>query len=96
MAASNCAPGLQIVAVHGRGHGDEMQIVAVIHHGIDAFRCAGLDVSLIGERGFLVGFHRGLVIAGADVNVRGHVHNVSRGRCKLRQAIRSRQSAFRR
>jgi len=48
------APGLQIIAVHGRSHGDEMQIVAVVHHRVDAFGCAGLDVSLIDERRFLV------------------------------------------
>src|SRR5881628_3714995 len=83
------APGLRIVAVHGRGHGDEMQIVAVVHHGIDAWGCSGLDVRLIGERCFLVGFQRGFVIAGADVDVRGHVYDVPRSRRKLRQAIRS-------
>jgi hypothetical protein len=49
------ATGLRVVAVHGGSHGDEMQIVAVVHQGIDAFGCTGLDVSLIDERRFLVG-----------------------------------------
>ena len=57
---------------------------------------AALDVGLIDERGFLIGFQGGFVIAGADVDVRGHVHDVSRGRRKLRQAIGAGQSAFRR
>ena len=90
------AARLEIVAVHGRSHGDEMQIVTVIHHGIEAFGGAAFDVRLIGKCGFLIGFQRGFVIAGADVDMRGHVHDMSRGRRKFCQTIGSRQRAFRR
>src|SRR5260370_6041797 len=39
--------GLGIVAVHRRTHGDEVQVVAVIHHGIDTLGSGCLDVSAI-------------------------------------------------
>ena len=73
-----------------------MQIVAVIHHRVDARSRAALDVRLIRKRRFLVRLQRGFIIARANVNVRWHVHDVSGGRRELRQAICSRQRALRR
>ena len=45
--------GFRIVAIHRRAHGDEMQVVAVIHHRVDALHSAGLDVSAVDRRGLL-------------------------------------------
>ena len=72
--------GLGIVAIRRRTHGDEVQVVAVIHHRIDPLRSRCLDVRAIDSRRLLVGFHGRLVISRADVNMRRHVHDVSRSR----------------
>ena len=71
-----------------------MQVVAVIHHRVDARGRAALDVRLIRKRGFLVGLQRRFVVARADVDVRGHVHDVSRGGRQLGQMIRAGERAL--
>ncbi len=73
-----------------------MQVVAVVHHRINALRAAGLDVCSIDRRRFLVSFHRRRIISRANVNVRRHVHDVSRSRRQRSQAVRRSQSPFRR
>src|SRR5208282_6029000 len=69
--------GLCIIAVHAGTHGDEVKVVAVIHHGVDALRTTRLDVGAVHGRGLFVGLHCGFIVAGADVNMRGHVYDVS-------------------
>ena len=90
------AARLRVIAVHRRGHGNKVQVVAVIHHRVDARSRAALDVGLIRQRGFLVSFQRCFVIAGAYINVRGHVHDVSRGGRQFGQPMRAGQRALRR
>ena len=88
--------GLGVVAVHGRAHGDEMQVVAVVHHGVEALRPAGLDVGAIGRRRHLVGLDRRRVVSGANVNMGRHMHQVSRGQRHRGQAVRRSQCSLRR
>ena len=66
-----------------------MQVVAVVHHWVDALRAALLDVRAIDFRGFLVGLDGGFIVAGADVDVCGHVHNVSGIRRECGQPVRA-------
>ena len=75
-------PRLRIVAIHRRAHRDEVQVVAVIHHRIDALHPGRLDVGTIDFRRLFIGLHGCFIVAGADVHMRRHVHNVSRAGCQ--------------
>jgi hypothetical protein len=73
-----------------------MQVVAVVHHRVNALRAAALDVRAIDRRRFLVRLHRRRIISRADVNMRRHMHDVSRRRSQRSQPVRRRQRPFRR
>ena len=87
--------GLGKIPIHTRRDGDEMQVVAVIHAGIDALRTTALDVGFIGASGCLVGADCGIVVAGADINVGRHVDDMSGGRGQSGQSVRAGQCSFR-
>ena len=55
-----------------------MQIVTVVHQGVDALRATRLDVGPVDCGRVLVGFNRRCVVARADVDMSRHVHDVSR------------------
>ena len=87
--------GLSVVPVHGGAHGNEVKIVAVIHHGIDALSSTRLDVRAIDGSSFLIGFHRRFIVAGSDVNMRRHVHQMARPWRHCGQLVRGRQRPLR-
>ncbi len=72
-----------------------MQVVTVVHHRINALRAGRLDVRAIHLRCFFVGLYRGVVVAGADINVGGHVNDVTRPRRKRGQLVCARERALR-
>ena len=84
-----------VAAIHAGAGGDEMKIVAVIHGRIHAHGPAGLDVVAVRGRGQLVGPDGRFKIAGANVDVSGHVHQVSGGGDQRSQAIGGGQGALR-
>ena len=88
-------PRLRVTSVHGTAHRDEMQIVAVIHHWVDTLLARRFEVGAVYFCGLLVCLDRGLVVASANVDVRRHVHDVSRAGCKRGQFVGCRQSALR-
>src|SRR5215831_10096291 len=53
-----------IAAIHAGTRGNEVQVVAVIHHRVDALRATRLDVSLIRRGRLLVCQDGGFVLAG--------------------------------
>lgn len=80
---------------HTGGDGNEVQVVAVVHHGIDTLHSTGLDVSAVGGSSLLVGLDGRVVIAGADIDMRGHVHQVP-GRWRQRgQSVSAGQRTIR-
>jgi len=87
--------GLLIVAIQGRTHGNEGQVVTVEHHGINALQTACLQVRTVDRGRFLVGFHCGCIISGAEVNMGRHVDNVSRSRGQRRHLVCTSQGALR-
>ena len=87
-------PRFGIVAVHRRTHGDEVQVVAVIHHRINALHSRSLDVGTVDLRRFLVGLDCSFIVAGANVNMRGHVHDVSRSRSERSQLVGTSEGAL--
>ena len=84
---------LGVASIHGATHGHKMQIVAVIHHGIDALHARLPDVSAVHLRRFFVRLHCGFVVSSADVNVRGHVNDVSGAGCEAGKPVGCRQRA---
>ena len=77
------------LALHGRRGPQEVNVVRVIQRGIEALRVALGDVGFVhfcgadvGERGILVPAH-------PEVNVAGHMHQVTRARHQISQTIRS-------
>ena len=86
---------LGVISVHACGSGDEVEVMAVVHRGIESLRAAALDVDAVGSRGILVGFYRLLIITGADIDMRRHVDNVSCRRSQSRQPVCASQGALR-
>ncbi len=73
--------------VVGRGEPQEVDVVRVVGHRIQALRPALRDVVLVGRDGELVALHRVGVAADALVDVRGHVHHVAGGRHQRHQRV---------
>ena len=82
-------------ARHAVGDGEEMQVVAVVHDGVQALDPAGPDVRLIGPRRLLVAPGGGGIVPRALVDVRGHVHEMSGGRRQHAQPGRVRERPLR-
>lgn len=69
-----------IAAIHAGTSGNEVQVVAVLHHRVDTLRATRLDVSLISGRRLLVCPDGCFVFARADVDMRKQVDKVTGGR----------------
>ncbi len=82
-------PRLRVVSVHRTAHGDEVQVVAVIHHRVNALHTSRLDVGAIDGSRLLVRLDRSLVVAGTNVDVRRHVNDVPRAWCQRGKFVRS-------
>ncbi len=87
--------GSRIVAHERVFHRDEVQIMGVVHQWIDALRMSLCEIGFIGAHGGEVGFLTIFVIPYANVDVRGHVDQVSRRWCEARQALGRGQAGFR-
>ena len=75
-------------AVRGGGEPEEVDVVRVVGHRVEALGPALRDVVLVGGDRGLVGGRGVRVAAHALVDVRGHVHHVPRARHQLQQAVR--------
>ena len=85
---------LGVVAIHGSAHRDEVQVVAVVHHRVDALHAARLDVSAVSRCREFIRLHGSFVVAGPNVDVGGHVHEVSCGRRHGGELVRSGECAL--
>ena len=67
-----------VTAGHDRRGGFEVHVVVVVHQRIQADLRAGLlDEALVNRRRLRIALHRRIEIAGAHVDVRRHVHEVT-------------------
>ena len=64
---------VSVAAHHGVRHGDEVQIVGVIHHGVNSLLVGGLEQSFIRGGGLFIHLCRLLMISGANISVCRHV-----------------------
>jgi hypothetical protein len=72
-----------------------MQVVAVVSRRIDALRAIRFDVRAVGLRGEIVNARGRFIVADALIDVRGHVHEMTRGRRQRAEPIRAWQRTFR-
>ena len=84
------------LAVDGGGKPQEVHVVRVVAHRVQALRAALGDVVLVGGDGEPVALHRVGVAADALVDVRGHVDHVARGGHQRQQGVGGLLGALRR
>ena len=71
-------PGIRVTPLHGRRHGNEMQVVRVVHQRIHALRAGSSDVGLVHFCRIHIRHFGCIKIASADVSVRWHMHQMPR------------------
>ena len=88
--------GVGIIAVHRGADRDEMQVVAVVHHRVDARRVVRPDIGAVCRCRVFICLDRGCIVSGANVDMRRHVHDVPGSGRHRRQSVGSRECALRR
>ena len=86
--------GFRKITVHGGVISQEMQVMAVIHQGINALLFGLRQKGLVRRSGHGIAMSRRRMIPHPRVNMRGHVHQVTGSRRELLQPGRTGQGAL--